>query len=100
MGDQLENVLDLIHADNTAHADASNMPNQVRLLRARLATLDTELTKQKPQLPINGNDLIAMGLKPGPVFKDILGKITDAWFEDPGITREKALEIVRNHLKS
>jgi poly(A) polymerase len=95
MGEQLDDVLDLIHADNISHSDESAMPNQINIIRARLATLDMNLVRKAPKLPINGNDLIAMGLKPGPIFTAILGRVTDAWYENPGITREQALEIVR-----
>lgn len=93
LGDQLENVLDVIHADNISHADASAMPNQIARVRARLQTLDVQV--KKPNLPINGNDLQAMGLKPGPMIGKILGAVTDAWYENPNITREEALEIAK-----
>jgi putative nucleotidyltransferase with HDIG domain len=45
LGDQLEQVLDVIHADNVAHADASAMPNQVEKVRQRLKTLDVQVKK-------------------------------------------------------
>ena len=93
LGDQLEKVLDVIHADNVAHADASAMPNQVGKVRQRLKTLDVQV--KKPNLPINGEDLKAMGLSPGPIFSQILGAVTDAWYENPNISREEALEIAR-----
>jgi len=93
LGDQLENVLNLIHADNIAHSDASAMPNQIDRVRAKLQALDVQV--KKPNLPINGNDLIALGIKPGPVFSKILGAVTDAWYENPSITREQALDIAK-----
>jgi putative nucleotidyltransferase with HDIG domain len=98
MGEQLEDVLDLIHADNISHSDVSSMPNQIKLIRARLATLDMNLVSKKPQLPINGNDLIQLGLKPGPLFTTLLGKVTDAWYENPGITKAEALALIRKEL--
>jgi len=99
MGEQLEDTLDLIHADNTAHADASAMPNQINLIKARLATLDMNLVKKKPQLPINGHDLITLGVKPGPKFAELLGKVTDAWYEDPRIDKNQAMDIIKANLK-
>ena len=93
LGDQLENALDVIHADNIAHADASVMPNQIERVRQRLKTLDVQV--KKPNLPINGNDLIALGVKPGPIMAKLLGAVTDAWYENPNITRDDALAIVR-----
>ena len=93
LGDQLENILNVIHADNTAHASASSMPNQIDNVRQRLANLDIQVSK--PNLPITGKDLMGLGLKPGPLFSDIFSKITDAWFSNPNITREEALEIAK-----
>lgn len=98
VGEQLENILDLIHSDNLAHSDASAMPNQIENIRKRLATLDIKV--QKPNLPINGNDLIAMGLKPGLLFKELLKLVTDKWFEDPGLSKENATILVKNYLKN
>jgi len=93
LGDHLETVLDVIHADNIAHADASAMPNQIEKVRQRLKSLDVQV--QKPSLPINGNDLISMGIPVGPLIGKILSAVTDAWFENPNITREQAIQIAR-----
>lgn len=94
LGDQLEHVLNVIHADNTAHADASAMPNQIDNVRRRLDALDIQVTK--PQLPINGNDLIQLGIPPGPKIGKILSAITDAWYENPKISKEEALQIAKS----
>jgi tRNA nucleotidyltransferase/poly(A) polymerase len=93
LGDQLENILNVIHADNTAHASASAMPNQVDNIRKRLSVLNVQSTK--PTLPINGNDLIAMGLKPGEIFSKIMSAVTDAWYENPNISKEEAVGIAK-----
>lgn len=93
LGDNLENVLDVIHADNIAHADASAMPNQIEKVRARLQALDVQV--KKPTLPINGNDLMQMGVKQGPDIGRLLSAVTDAWFENPNLSREEAIAIVQ-----
>lgn len=93
LGDNLENVLDVIHADNIAHADASAMPNQIEKVRQRLKALDVQV--KKPVLPINGNDLIQMGVPQGPMVGKILSAVTDAWFENPNISKEQAYAIVK-----
>lgn len=49
----------------------------------------------KPTLPINGNDLIQMGITPGPKIGKILSAVTDAWFENPNISREEAIQIAK-----
>ena len=48
----------------------------------------------KPKPFVTGHDLIVLGLKPGPLFKDILTKIEDGQLEGDVKTREDALEKV------
>lgn len=97
MGEHLDDILSVIHADNICHAEASSMPNQVAHIKERLKNLDIQVSK--PNLPINGNDLIGMGVPKGPIFTNILSAITDAWYENPNITKEEAIQIVRNIIK-
>lgn len=56
-----------------------------------------KLTREevKPQPLITGNDLIAMGLKPGPPFKDILTKIQDEQLDGNITTKEEAMKKVK-----
>ncbi|MEK7806056.1 MAG: CCA tRNA nucleotidyltransferase, partial [Planctomycetota bacterium] len=49
----------------------------------------------KPKHLITGHDLIDMGLKPGPVFKDILMKIEDEQLEGNLKTKEAAIEMAK-----
>ena len=49
----------------------------------------------KPTPLITGHDLIAMGLKPGPLFKNILTKIEDEQLEGNLNTKEAAIEMVK-----
>jgi putative nucleotidyltransferase with HDIG domain len=93
MGEHLENLLDVMHADNIAHASASAMPNQIENVRKRLDNL--EITVDKPNLPINGFDLKRLGLKPGPLFSEIMSAVTDAWYENPNIGKEEAIQIAK-----
>jgi len=97
MGDQLENVLNLMHADNIAHSEASSMPNQISGIRQRLEKLKN--VPLKPKMPISGKDLQEIGLKPGPIFKEIMNSIAEAWYENPGLTKEEALEIAKKIAK-
>ena len=50
----------------------------------------------KPKPLINGLDLIALGLKPGPLFREILTKIEDEQLEGNLKTKEEALEKVKS----
>lgn len=94
VGDNLEYVLDVIHADNISHAGETAMKNQINAVRERLKTLNMNVRKENMKLPINGNDLIQMGFKPSPLIGEILAAVQDAWYENPNMTREDALEIV------
>jgi poly(A) polymerase len=54
-----------------------------------------------PEPLVTGNDLIAMGFTPGPMFKEILTRVEDEQLEGGLLNREQALEFVRrNFLKS
>ena len=96
LGTSLEHTLDVIHADNIAHASASAMPNQIEKVRQRLKSLNVQV--QKPVLPINGNDLMAMGIPKGPKIGKALAAVTDAWYENPNITKDDAIAIIRGML--
>jgi len=93
VGENLEEILDLIHADNISHSTEGAMPNQINNVRGRLQKLSADLDTNKPTLPINGKDLIAIGFKPSPLMREILNAVEDAWFENPNITRDEALKI-------
>jgi poly(A) polymerase len=48
-------------------------------------------------LPVTGDDLIGMGYKPGPLFGQILSAVEDLHLENPGLTREEAIDFVRRN---
>lgn len=60
--------------------------------------MSSKLTQEevKPKPLINGLDLIALGLKPGPLFRGILTKIEDEQLEGSLKTKEEALEKVKS----
>ncbi len=94
LGDDLEMILDVMHADNCAHHPDHAMPEQIPGIRARLAALGE--APAKIVLPINGHDVMQeLGVGPGPHLKIVLDKVRDAWFEYPDLTREEALDIIR-----
>lgn len=97
MGEELENVLGLIHADNISHADAHSMPNQVNNIKKRLDALNLEKTVTgKPKLPITGEDLKTLGIKPGPIYGKIMSAVTEKWYELPNLTKEQAFHIAKS----
>ena len=48
-----------------------------------------------PELLVSGDDLIAMGLAPGPLFKEILTRVEDEQLEARLTTRPQALDFIK-----
>jgi poly(A) polymerase len=58
-----------------------------------------EELKREPEPParlITGEDLIALGYKPGPIFGKILEAVEDQHLENPELTRDEAIDFVRS----
>jgi len=84
-----EEHLELHRLDCLAsHGDLTNY----ELARRLLAETPAEQIKPAPLL--SGNDLIAQGYTPGPLFKEILQAVEDAQLEGKLHTREDALRLV------
>ena len=49
----------------------------------------------KPQPLVTGNDLIALGLEPGPAFREILDEVYDAQLEGRAAAKDEALALAR-----
>lgn len=64
------------------------------MARAKLAALPEE--ELSPPRLLTGNDLIAAGYAPGPLFQDILGDVEDAQLEGRIATRQEAMEYVES----
>lgn len=94
-GEHLNDILDLIHADNVSHYDVAAMPNQIKYIKQRIETLKTPKEQSDVKLPLDGNDIKQiLGVKEGPIVGQAKKAVEDAWYEDPNLTREKAIEIV------
>ncbi|MCX7049152.1 MAG: CCA tRNA nucleotidyltransferase [Candidatus Sumerlaeota bacterium] len=79
-------------------ASHRNLDNLV-FCRRKLAEFVFEAKSQKilPPPLITGDDLIALGYFPGPIFRTILDMVGDAQMEGAVATRESALAYVRDH---
>lgn len=95
VGDNLEDILDLIHADNIAHSEHSSMPEQIAIVRDRLNKLNAQIDSKKLKLPINGEDLKNIGFKEGVEIGKALEAVKDAVFENPNLTFDEAIEIAK-----
>ena len=62
----------------------------------RLCVCDSLLQESiRPEPLLNGHDLISLGLKPGPLFSEILRSVEDQQLEGNLADKGQALEFVR-----
>ncbi|MCS7016872.1 MAG: HD domain-containing protein [Gemmatales bacterium] len=83
-------LLALVEAD--ASADGRSLAH-VQFCRDKLRTWPPQVLNPPPL--ITGDDLIALGLKPGPAFGRILQRIRDAQLDEILQTREQALALAQ-----
>lgn len=101
LGDHLERTLDLMHADNTAHAPEHSLELQIPGIRNRLKNLKNAPVSSKIPIPITGFDVMThLNIRPGPLVRTMLDVVIDAWMGDPEITREEALNLIEKTLQS
>ena len=90
--DGIEELLELARID----ALSSNGDLQYyQFCKEHLAGLNEEQIRPEPL--VRGDDLIAMGLSPGPIFAEILRQVEDAQLGGELTSRDQALEWVRRH---
>ena len=90
--DGIEELLELARID----ALSSNGDLQYyRFCKERLGELKEEEIRPTPL--VRGDDLIALGLTPGPIFADILRQVEDAQLGGELTSREQALEWIQRH---
>ena len=98
MGDHLEDILNLIHADNIAHEAGFDMPNQIEAIRKRLDTLG--IPKGKLKLPINGGDIMKkFKLKSGKIIGDLLAIVKDEYLENPKVNARQIYPKLEKYLE-
>jgi poly(A) polymerase len=86
----IEELLELCRID--AMASNGNL-HYYDFCRRRLAEISSEEMKPAPLL--SGRDLIALGHRPGPSFKQILEAVEEAQLEGAIRTHDQAIELVR-----
>ena len=86
--DRFEDHLELHRVDClSCHGELDNYA----FCKAALENLEPEQIRPDPL--INGHDLIAMGKKPGPAFKEVLRAVEDAQLEGRVTQRDEALRL-------
>jgi poly(A) polymerase len=78
----------------SSHRDLS----AYRFVKEKLAELTQEEVSPPPL--INGNDLIVMGYRPGPAFREMLDAVEDAQLEGQVHTPTEAYAWVRDHYRN
>ena len=92
--DGIEELLELTRID--ALASNGNL-QYYNFCRQKLVELKHEEIHPEPLL--RGKDLIAMGLKPGPLFQEILRRLEESQLEGEIDTREQAMEWVNRQYR-
>jgi poly(A) polymerase len=80
--------------------DLLNAIATARLYVDKIASLKSSIAEAKkteiaPEPLLTGEDLIAMGLQPGKLFKIVLDQLYDAQLEGRIRTRENAVDFVK-----
>jgi poly(A) polymerase len=92
--DGFAELLELSRLDTLGSSSYMGFYNFCRRAMERMG--DAEV---RPAPLIGGNDLIAMGFRPGPSFKQILSEVEDHHLDGALTTREAALHYVREHYR-
>ena len=99
LGDDMMKCLELIDADNKAHAPEYCMPNQVENIVKRLKQFKEEGTSMENyKLPVNGNDVMkVLGIEPCAKVKECLYWLLKFAFNNPKISREELLTKIKQY---
>ena len=86
-------LLELVRLDSLASFGGLETHDEV------VAMWEEEERRPKPPKPtLNGHDLLALGLEPGPCFGQVLAAAADRELEEPFPDRETALAWLREYL--
>ena len=92
----LDVCLTLIHANNISQMYGKKI-KQIPNIREKIRKMDEKQEScKKIELPISGNDVIEyLKIRPGKIIGILLKKIKEAYLENPKITKDDALNIVK-----
>lgn len=95
-GDETPGILLLAYAD--ALASGGQGKKKLQELLGRGISLWEEMRRPKFRRILTGDDLIKLGLPPGPIFKKILEKVEELQISGELHTREEAIQFVIKNL--
>jgi poly(A) polymerase len=90
----IHELLELIRANLLAH---NRSLEPIAFCETKLQEWPREVLDPPPL--VSGDDLIALGLKPGPIFKQLLQRVREAQLDGLIASREEALEMLRQWLQ-
>ena len=98
LGENLELLLELIHADNLVHAPDFAMPEQIPNIRKRLQKVTNN--NKLPKLPLNGKDIMLyLRISQNPEVGRLKKKAEEIWLEHPDWGKEKILNQLKEEVK-
>ena len=96
LGKNLETVLRVIHADNMAHAPASQMPNQIANVIKRIQALNIP---EAPELPYDGNEIIKRFGVSGEAVGVIQDMLVNVWYKKGKLSDHDADAVIKGVMK-
>lgn len=97
LGDNLEDLMILIEADNNSHAPEWNMPGQVESFLEAVKVESVKIKNNYGQLSIKGEVIMSsLGIGPGKAIKEIKEVLQQYLYESPGACNEELLDKYKN----
>lgn len=95
---ELEPLLDVMHADNISHSEASSMPRQIAKIRERISGMNIEDILNTRSI-LDGNEIMALGAV-GKQIAEIKERILTKVLENPEFTKKEAEQLAKNMIAS
>jgi poly(A) polymerase len=93
--ERFESLMKVIECDNLAHKKECCIYDQYDELTEKVKNSDTYMKMFGYKLPVTGNDIMeTLGIGPGPIIAEINNRLLKKAFLDPGITRERCLQLL------
>lgn len=100
--DQIDKLIKLRIADALANPRSSFDPTDIELLAQRIAEIrEKDSLMSITDLKIKGDDIIALGIKPGPSIKTILEYLLERVIDDINLNnRESLLRLAKEYIQN
>ena len=101
LGEDWENLCDVSEADGYGKKfkwDLTEVKEFFDSCRSRIKILLEDQGSLTIKRPISGKDLIAIGIKPGKIMGELLGKLDEALLDDPQMSAEDAMSLIKQML--